>query len=335
LYFTSDTPELGVGDEILDDPTDTIHLVYLHGSIHRRSQAASDENIQALKEKNAQTLAPVLKRHGVIVLGYSGWDDAVVEALAACDRFDHRLYWCGLEPDPLAAGAFGPRVSNILRKPAALYVQILGAGRFMAQLCSQLVEGGARLLDNPIGQLRELLDTIDLKELEDLKPPVSAGSNIPQLLDIGSSAKVFVRAMQLTLQRLEHAEQVFLRQTVAPPPVKKSTSEIAGQTPSEQRERDETVAAPVELKSKPGNCCPPRRLLNVWAITWKALKSLMKPYCFPVWMVRIRQGFCWFKLFHTTFLEESMKRWRIGARPLSCRMRRWIWWPGRWGGVRG
>jgi hypothetical protein len=40
LYFMSDTPELGVSDEILDGQTDAIHLVYLHGSIHRRSQAA-------------------------------------------------------------------------------------------------------------------------------------------------------------------------------------------------------------------------------------------------------------------------------------------------------
>ena len=64
LYFMSDTPELGVTDEILDDTTDAIHLVYLHGSIHRRSQAASEDDIQKLKLKNAGTLAPVLK-HGV------------------------------------------------------------------------------------------------------------------------------------------------------------------------------------------------------------------------------------------------------------------------------
>jgi hypothetical protein len=105
LYYMSDTPELGVGDEILDDETDAIHLVYLHGSIHRRSQAATDEEIRALKEKNARILAPVLKRRGVIVIGYSGWDDAIVEAIAACDRFDHRLYWCGREADPLKPGA--------------------------------------------------------------------------------------------------------------------------------------------------------------------------------------------------------------------------------------
>ena len=91
LYLMSDTPELGIGHEIFDDQTDAIHLVYLHGTIHRRSQAATDEDIKSLKEKNARTLAPALEKRGVIVLGYSGWDDAVVEALAACNKFEHRL----------------------------------------------------------------------------------------------------------------------------------------------------------------------------------------------------------------------------------------------------
>src|SRR5205823_9398890 len=36
LYFMRDTPELGLGDEIFDEQPHAIHLVYLHGSIHRR-----------------------------------------------------------------------------------------------------------------------------------------------------------------------------------------------------------------------------------------------------------------------------------------------------------
>ena len=207
LYFMSDTPELGVGDEILDDQIDAIHLVYLHGSIHRRSQAATDEDIQALKERNARTLAPVLKRHGVIVLGYSGWDDAIVEALAACDRFDHRLYWCGREPDPRAPGAFGPRVPDILRKPSAVYVNIRTAGHFMAQLHTQLVHGLPRLLHNPIGQLREMLQTIDLNELE----PMTASAGSAGLLPSDSSCHdVFVRAQRVAIERLSGAEKSFL-----------------------------------------------------------------------------------------------------------------------------
>lgn len=210
LYFMSDTPELGVGDEIFDDDTDAIHLVYLHGSIHRRSQAATDEEIQRLKERNARTLAPVLKRHGVIVLGYSGWDDAIVAALAACDDFDYRLYWCGLESDPLAKGAFGKGVADVLRKNAAFYVQSAGAGNFMAQLCTGLVKGNPRLIDNPIAQLIELLDIIDLKELEEVKPPVSSAPGTPQLLQSANAATAVVQAKESTIERLKLAEQVFL-----------------------------------------------------------------------------------------------------------------------------
>jgi tetratricopeptide (TPR) repeat protein len=230
LYFMSDTPELGVSDEIFDDQTDAIHLVYLHGSIHRRSQAATDDEIKKLKQKNARTLAPVLKRHGVIVLGYSGWDDAIVAALAACENFDYRLYWCGLESDPLARGAFGEGVKDILHKQAAVYVQSAGAGNFMAQLCRGLVKGNPRLIDNPVAQLRELLDIIDLKELEELKPssaagvntpqPIQSGSaaapNTPQTIQSGSAATAFVQAKRSTIERLKLAEQIFLREITGP-----------------------------------------------------------------------------------------------------------------------
>jgi tetratricopeptide (TPR) repeat protein len=235
LYFMSDTPEIGVGDEIFDDQTDAMHLVYLHGTIHRRSQAATPESIKALKERNAKILAPVLKRHGVIVLGYSGWDDAIVEALTACEDFDHRLYWCGREPDPLAKGAFGPRVADILRKPSALYVQTAGAGRFMAQLCIRLVKG-LPLLNNPIAQLREMLESIDLAELRNLVTAQPVASKTPHLMDIASDTEAFVQAQKLTLQRLREVEQVFSVETV--PPVQ----EIAP-TPTDRRD-DKIATAP-------------------------------------------------------------------------------------------
>ncbi|PYK25996.1 MAG: hypothetical protein DME59_08815 [Verrucomicrobia bacterium] len=251
LYFMSDTPELGVGDEIFDDETDAIHLVYLHGTIHRRSQAATDEDIKTLKEKNARTLAPVLERHGVIVLGYSGWDDAVVEALAACDRFDHRLYWCGRESDPLAKGAFGPRVPDILHKPSALYVRTAGAGHFMAELCGQLVNGLPRLLDNPIGQLREMLETIDLKELKNLGTAHPVASNTPQLIDIASNTEAFAQAQELTLQRLREVEQVFLfRGQGVPPPKETETPQPLVATPSEQRDGRVSAAPSVDPKKQ-------------------------------------------------------------------------------------
>ncbi len=217
LYFMSDTPKLGVSDEIYDDQTEAIHLVYLHGSVHRRDQAATQDDIDEIKRRNAQMLGPVLERHGVIVLGYSGWDDAIVEALAGCSRFDHRLYWCGREPNSEVPGAFGKRVPDILRKPAAYYVQIAGAGSFMAQLCTELVNGLPRLLDNPIGQLRDLLDMIDLKELEEVRPEGASDLNTPQLISGGDVAKAFIEKKQSTIERLLEAENVFLGRGSSPP----------------------------------------------------------------------------------------------------------------------
>jgi tetratricopeptide (TPR) repeat protein len=172
LYFMSDTPDLGVSDEIFDDHTDAIHLVYLHGSVHRRAQATSEDQIRAIKERNANTLAPVLKRKGVIVIGYSGWDDAIIEALSRCGDFDHRLYWFGRSADPLTPGAFGPRVAEILAKPSAYYVLTSGAGSVMRGLHNGLCKKIPRLLSNPIGQLSEMLEALDFKDL-DVSPHVS------------------------------------------------------------------------------------------------------------------------------------------------------------------
>jgi|GEM_PF-1425257 len=248
LYFMSDTPRLGVSDEIYEDQAEAIHLVYLHGSVHRRDQAATKADIDKIKQRNATILAPVLERHGVIVLGYSGWDDALVEALAACGRFDNRLYWCGREPNPLAPGAFGKRVPEILQKPAAMYVQIASAGSFMAQLCGRLVEGLPRLIDNPIGQLRELLDTIDLEELEALRPTASGDPNAPQLLQSGSAPTAMVQAKLSTIERLRMAEEIFLGKVASLP----LAEQILPAAPAEAgAEQPEVVAASTtESKSK-------------------------------------------------------------------------------------
>ncbi len=250
LYFMSDTPELGISSEIYDAAMDAVHLVYLHGSVHRRKQAATAEEIAELKRKNAQALKPVLERHGVIVLGYSGWDDVLVEALAACDDFDNRLYWCGREENPLTPGAFGDRVQQILTKSTSRYVKIETAGRFMSQLCSRLVYGLPRLIDNPIGQLRDLLTNIDLKELQDssTEPVTTASSpahpssstmastagsqSVPKSVEID-----FHECKETTLAILHEAENYFITRRRQPAIEKLSTgtqgtSRGRGSTPS-------------------------------------------------------------------------------------------------------
>ena len=210
LYLMSDTPELGLGDEIQTDQTDAIHLVYLHGSVHRRSQAASEDDIARLKNKNASYLAPVLEKHGVIVIGYSGWDDVIVEALASCKQFEYGLYWLGLETNPQAKGAYGERVPEILAKPSAFYVRIKGAGRFMNHLCKQLVDGSPRLIANPIAQLREMLDAVDIQELQEKRNTAPAASKDVQISDGLTIHESFMLAKQAASECLKKFETKYL-----------------------------------------------------------------------------------------------------------------------------
>ncbi|MCC7377148.1 MAG: SIR2 family protein [Verrucomicrobiales bacterium] len=300
LYFMSDTPNLGISDEILDDQTDAIHLVYVHGSIHRRSQAASEEEIQKINENNTHTLAPVLKRRGVIVLGYSGWDDAIVEALAACDLFDHRLYWCGREQDPLAKGAFGAKVPDILRKPATHYVTIETAGSFMAKLCNGLVNGLPRLLSNPIGQLCDLLEAIDLKELDyKAKLQTSEAASLSVLTDPLTPSQNFFSVKELTLKRLREAEHRFFG------PVSLSVHASTSQDPAktfneeESQKKFEQLVASAKLASGLGNHLEALRLCNQ-ALTLKDLAASAK---IDVWML---QGL---EHFHLGQLEAASTTW--------------------------
>ena len=208
LYFISDRPDLGMADIAFEENTDAIHLVYIHGSIHRPFQAANEQDIKDLREKNAKFLSDVLKRHGVIVLGYNGWDDAIVQALAECDKFDHRLYWCGLEPDPLVPGAFGPRVPEILQKSTACYIKTQGAGYFMAGLSNRLVKGLPRMLANPVAQLHDMLEPVNLDEVHQLKVDNPRGET-DQVSSAGR-AVTFKEAKDQALARLKLAEAAFL-----------------------------------------------------------------------------------------------------------------------------
>jgi len=209
LYFMSDTPELE-NEDLTDAQTDAIHLVYVHGSIHRHLQINNDEQINE-RTRIAQDLVPVLEKNGIIIIGYNGWHDAIVEALGKCKEFSARgLYWVDKQPDPQAKGAFSAQVSEILRRTDAHYVQA-EAGPFMNRLHTHLVNGLPRLLKNPIAQIREMLTVIDFGELEILE----AGADVA-LKDTTPVPKnrlgksMFKDFKELTLQNLNSAENYFI-----------------------------------------------------------------------------------------------------------------------------
>jgi tetratricopeptide (TPR) repeat protein len=208
LYFMSDTPDL-VADDLVENESNAIHLVYVHGSIHRHKQRASKQDIQEVKERNAQVLASAFNKRGVIVIGYNGWDDVIVEALAKSEKFEGGLYWIDMAPRP--GIHFKPRTLEILQRPGAYYIQS-DAGKFMAKLNGNLVNG-LPLLDNPIAQHRRKLSLINFSDLEKLEIGITEASSVgvSQIACSIVEKPTFKLAKEIALNGLKIAEDSFLK----------------------------------------------------------------------------------------------------------------------------
>lgn len=160
LYYMTDRPDMLTADALQTDNHLALHLFYAHGSVHRPFLANTDEEITHLKQRNARDLASYLGSHGVIVLGYSGWDDCLLNALNQTTSFAHNLYWLARGENSLSS-----KVRDFLTShPNAYWVPIEDGGKFMAALHSRLCPGArnTELLYNPIRPLIDQLSKVSL-----------------------------------------------------------------------------------------------------------------------------------------------------------------------------
>ncbi len=197
LYFMSDRPEALEPPE--DDDHDAVHLVYSHGSVHRYLLLNTEEEIAAARTKNAASLVRYFERHGVLVVGYSGWQDATMDALSQCQSFGGNLYWCDVhQPEEAEKRLSAEALDLIARKRGnAFYVPIAGADELMLALHRELGLGDAPgFIRDPIGQMIEDLVSI---EVPDARGPASE----PRAIDSLKSAR------DRTVARLRAAQRAF------------------------------------------------------------------------------------------------------------------------------
>jgi tetratricopeptide (TPR) repeat protein len=140
-----------------------VHLFYAHGSVHRPFLANSDHEIKLLKDRNARDLAAYLGTHGVIVLGYSGWDDCLLHGLSQSSSFANNLYWLARGEDSLSESV----QKFLLRSANAYWVNIEDGGKFVASLHARLCPGApnTELLHNPVRPLLEQLKAVTLSDI--------------------------------------------------------------------------------------------------------------------------------------------------------------------------
>jgi tetratricopeptide (TPR) repeat protein len=205
LYYMTDRPEFLSADALQTDHHPAVHLFYAHGSVHRPYMANTDEQISLLKQQNARDLAAYLGNHGVIVLGYSGWDDCLLEALNQTKTFANNLYW-------LARGvhSLSPEVTRFLAThPNAYWVEIDDGGNFMAELHSRLCPGvpNTEMLYNPI---RPLLCQLDCVNLTGIQGGGAKRERETEKVAAASDAPCDVETIRLqVIARLHDAQKLF------------------------------------------------------------------------------------------------------------------------------
>jgi len=142
LYTVTDRPEKGLARSDFAEEETSIHIVYTHGSILRHNPASTITELGQLSKQNVRVLQDYLESRDVITVGYSGWDDGLMDALRRCDPRRHHLYWCGVDPEPPRhiADFLNGRAGNT----AYVYLGSPGADGLLCSLYQALVSKEAQ-----------------------------------------------------------------------------------------------------------------------------------------------------------------------------------------------
>ncbi|WP_226023199.1 tetratricopeptide repeat protein [Halomicrobium salinisoli] len=111
------------------DPT----IVKLHGDYLYDNLQNTDEETYSLEPAIKEVLQQTVNEYGLVVAGYSGTDNSIMEPLLDADLSEYGVYWCTRSPDKLS-----DEVKELLEKPNTYLVEIDGFINLMTQFGRQL-----------------------------------------------------------------------------------------------------------------------------------------------------------------------------------------------------
>lgn len=108
-------------------------VIKLHGDFLYENLKNTTSETSQLEPTTAEKMRLLSKEYGLIVVGYSGRDVSVMDAidsiLAERSGFVHGVYWCALQGEQLS-----PRVEALAKYPAFHLISIAGFDDLMAQM---------------------------------------------------------------------------------------------------------------------------------------------------------------------------------------------------------
>ena len=145
-------------------------LLYLHGSVEHYSDKNLDSEIDALESGLIERIAPLLRDHPLIVVGYRGTERSVMQGLfldqmSTTNKFAQGIYWCVRESE--IAAPLSPLVMEVARQAGTNFqlVPIKGFDEFLQQdLWDRLRSDGAMPIRRDLG-FRPIDTPTDMKPL--------------------------------------------------------------------------------------------------------------------------------------------------------------------------
>lgn len=111
-----------------DRPT----IVKLHGDYLYDNLQNTDDETNTLGAELREILDQVVREYGLVVVGYGGHDESIMEPLLDAD-IEYGIYWCARNPENLS-----PMVEKLLEKPNTFLVPIKGFESLMSQFATQI-----------------------------------------------------------------------------------------------------------------------------------------------------------------------------------------------------
>lgn len=131
-------------------------IFHLHGQHTGFLLLNTEEKLRTQAERIAPVLNSVMRGRPVIIAGYSGENDPLVEKIAALAPFNHGLYWvCYDAKDP------APSVCDaLLSRPNCHVVRNKPADTFFTELANALSLDAPVFLADPFGHMLEVIGTV-------------------------------------------------------------------------------------------------------------------------------------------------------------------------------
>ena len=183
-----------------DRPT----IVKLHGDYLYDNLQNTDDETSTLKEELQEILEQVVREYGLVVVGYGGNDESIMDPLLDAD-IEYGIYWCTRDRNKLS-----PKAKQLLKRSNTFLVPIKGFESLMAQFGNQIndikLPDQSDLVERAKRRADQLDGTLEIREQEatdDEEEEFVEKSNLRSKASIANRSGEYQKAINFANQLLK------------------------------------------------------------------------------------------------------------------------------------